>query len=234
MKKIIALLAVFCLLLVGCSEAQEETTVAPTEEVTEVTEVTEAEETTEAEEAVEAKMILPLPDTTMENLDDAILAVALEEGGAYVDDEGAMQMDLTIYTYDKYDMVDISMLQVGDIIVGCDGELEVATLETGDGFITINGGLEEGGMYLATDDSGVYYEVGMNDAKNWYEVGAATIRVSDEFVMTDSSDLEAEPVVYYPGDFLNGTIEGFYFTPLNTTVRVEGGKIVELNLIYVP
>ena len=47
---------------------------------------------------------------------NAILAVSLEEGDAYVDDAGIMQMDVKIYTYDKYDMVDISGLKEGDVI----------------------------------------------------------------------------------------------------------------------
>ena len=53
----------------------------------------------------------------MENLTDAILSISLDEGDAYVDDQGRMQMDLKIYTYDKYDMVDIANLKVGDTVV---------------------------------------------------------------------------------------------------------------------
>ena len=61
----------------------------------------------------DSQIINPLPDTTMENLTDAILSVSLNEGDAYVDDNGRMQMDLKIYTYDMYDMVDIADLKVG-------------------------------------------------------------------------------------------------------------------------
>ena len=72
MKKIIVPFIAFCLLLSGCANPQIE----------------------------EGKTINPLPDMTMQNLTDAILAVSLEEGDAYVDDNGRMQMDLKIYTYD--------------------------------------------------------------------------------------------------------------------------------------
>ena len=48
------------------------------------------------------------------------------------------------------------------------------------GTVFINGGLEEGGFDLFSDGGGVYYEAGFNDVKNWYEVGEATLRVSDE------------------------------------------------------
>ena len=46
----------------------------------------------------EVVTVNPLPDTTMENLTDAILSVSLEKGDAYVDDTGKMQMDLQIYS----------------------------------------------------------------------------------------------------------------------------------------
>ena len=40
-----------------------------------------------------------------------------------------MQMNLKIYTYDKYDMVDISILKVGDTIVRHSGEVKVISKE---------------------------------------------------------------------------------------------------------
>jgi hypothetical protein len=69
--------------------------------------------------------IFPLPDTTMENLADAILFISLKEGDAYVDDSGIMQMDHRGYTYDKYDMVDVANLNVGDTIVRYSGKVVV-------------------------------------------------------------------------------------------------------------
>ena len=177
----------------------------------------------------------PLPDTTMENLTDAILAVSLEEGDAYVDDSGKMQMDVKIYTYDKYDMADISNLKVGDIIVTHAGEVEVSSLERSEsGLLHINGGLEEGGFDLFTDESGIFYETGFNDAKNWYEVGEETIRVSVDFKGYDNADPDKGEVIYYPGDFLIEGVVDYDFTPHNTTIRVSEGQIVEMHRVYVP
>ena len=178
MKKMTLLILALCLVLTGCGK-KEEAPAASTQ--TPGKETVETAPAASAEQADPAAVINPLPDGTMDNLTDAILAVSLEEGGAYVDDTGKMQMDVKIYTYDKYDMVDISLLKVGDIIVTHAGEVEVTSMEQTAAGILINGGLEEGGFDLVTDDSGIYFETGFNDAKNWYEVGAATIRVSDEF-----------------------------------------------------
>lgn len=207
MKRISVLWIAFCLLFAGCVRPQTEA----------------------------ARTIMPLPDTTMENLTDAILSVSLEEGNAYVDDTGKMQMDLVIYSYDQYDMVDIAELKVGDTLVRYSGEVEVVSVETQEsGQICINGGLEKDGFDLVTDDCGTFYERGFNDAQNWYQVGEATIRVSTEFKGSDRADLDLGEVTIYPGDFLIGAVTNYDFTPYNTTVRVEGGQIVELTRRFIP
>lgn len=223
--KRILILLMLCLLLAGCGK---DTPIATAPET--VPETTAAPEQTEA-----ATVVYPLPDTTMENLTDAILSVSLEEGRAYVDDTGKMQMDVTIYSYDRYDMVDISMLKVGDTLVTHTGEVEILTLEQDAyGTVRINGGLDEGGLDLATDDSGVFYESGFNDHKSWYKVGEATIRVSVDFLFTDSADPDQGEIIYYPGSFLIGEVTNYDFTPYNTTIRVEAGQIVEMHRRYIP
>ena len=207
MKRITTLWIVLCLLLAGCAGSQTE----------------------------ETRRIMSLPDTTMENLTDAILSVSLEEGDAYVDDTGKMQMDLKIYSYDRYDMVDIAELKVGDTLVRHSGEVKVISKEQGEnGRIYINGGLENEGFDLVTDDSGIFYEMGFNDVRNWYPVGEATIRVSADFRGVDRADLDLGEIVIYPGDFLIGAVTNYDFTPYNTTIRVEEGQIVEMTRRYVP
>lgn len=225
MKKLFLMILVLCLLLAGCSQTKQNAS-AETEAPEQSTVKTEAES---------AVTIYPLPDTTMENLTDAILSVSLEEGDAYVDDAGIMQMDVKIYTYDKYDMVDISALKVGDTIVTHAGEVAVTSLTRSEGgLIFVNGGQEEGGFDLFTDDSGIFFETGFNDAKNWYEVGEATIRVSVDFKGRDNADPEQGEVVLYPGSFLVGEVTDYNFTPYNTTIRVEAGQVVEMNRMFVP
>ena len=171
----------------------------------------------------------------MNQLTDAILSISLEEGDAYVDDTGKMQMDLTLYSYDQYDMVDISMLKVGDILVTHAGEVEITALDRKEnGTILINGGLDENGFDLITNETGVYYECGYSDAKNWHEIGEATIRVSVDFMYYDTSDLDKGEILYYPGDFLIGAVTDYNFTPHNTTIRVENGQIIEMHRVYTP
>ena len=234
-KKIIVLWMVFCLLLTGCAASQKGNGENEIPSDIAASKAMMSSDTDSTEQPEETHTITPLPDTTMENLSDAILSISLDEGDAYVDDSGRMQMDLKIYTYDKYDMVDIANLKVGDTVVRHFGEVKVVSKEQNEaGTIFINGGLENGGLDLVTDDCGIFYETGFNDVKNWYEIGEATIRVSVDFKGYDNADLEQGEVIIYPGDFLIGAVTNYDFTPYNTTIRVEDCQIVEINRVFIP
>lgn len=224
MKKFMIVTLVICFLLTGCGNGN--TAGEGTEPIS---------TTATTEQTASVSKIYPLPDTTMDNLSDTILSISLEEGDAYVDDTGKMQMDIKIYSYDKYDIVDISMLKVGDILVTHAGEVEITSLARKEnGTVLINGGLDENGLDLITDETGIFYECGYSDAKNWYEVGEATIRVSADFMYHDTSDLDTGEILYYPGDFLIGAVTDYRFTPYNTTIRVENSQIIEMHRVYIP
>lgn len=185
----------------------------------------------------EGAKISPLPETIdMNTLNDCTLAVSFEEGDAYVDDTGAMQLDVTVYTYDLYDMVDIANLKVGDTIVIRENDVKVESLDkTESGILLINGGMEKGGYDLWHDESGVYFEHGYSDVKSYYPLGDATIRVSADFEFTDASDLDKGEIIYYPGDFLTdkaGIV--YHFTPHNTSIVIENGQITHMTRRYTP
>ena len=237
MKKLLVLLMICCMCTAcGTKEESAEVPEQAVEVVEEKEEVTE-EAVVEEAEATEGTKIVPLPTTIdMNALDNCTLAVSFEEGDAYVDDTGAMQLDVTVYTYDLYDMVDISNLKEGDIIVVQGNEVVVETLETlQSGLVFINGGMENGGYDLWHGDSGVYFEHGYNDVKSYYALGEATIRVSADFEFVDSSDLDKGEVTYYPGDFLTSDAGILYsFTPNNTSIVVEDGQIIQMTRIFTP
>ena len=234
-KKTIVLLIASCLLLTGCADSQKGNGENEIPSDIAASKAMVSSDTDSTEQPEETHTITPLPDTTMENLTDAILSISLDEDDAYVDDQGRMQMDLKIYTYDKYDMVDIAHLKVGDIVVRHSGEVKVLSKEQNEaGTIYINGGFENGGFDLVTDDCGIFYEIGLNDAKNWYELGEATIRVSVDFKGIDRANPAQGEVLIYPGDFLIGAVTNYDFTPYNTTIRVENGQIIEMNRVLIP
>ena len=184
-----------------------------------------------------AKVINPLPETLDVNaLDNCTVAVSLEKGDAYVDDNGKMVMNLTVYSYELYDMVDIASLKENDVIVRRNEEVTITELErTDSGLVRINGGEENGGFDLVSNDNTVYYETGMNDIKAYYELGKVILPVSVDFRYIDESEPEKEAKTYYPGDFLTDYAGLEYnFTPNNTTVVIEDGVIIRMNKVYMP
>ena len=219
MKKFFVLLMLLCC-LTGC--AQE--AAAPP--------ATQAPET-----AAGPVTVFPLPVTLdPAKLDNCTVAVSLSEGDAYVDDEGYLQMRLTVYTYDLYDMAELSRLEEGGILHIRGKDIPVTSLEyTLHGRVLINGGLDMGGYELRSDDGTVYYESGYSDVKSWYPIGTALIPVSQDFLYIDRSDLDAPPRIYYPGDFLHPDSGIDYrFTPHNTTVTVQNGKLLYMDRVYTP
>ena len=184
-----------------------------------------------------AKVINPLPETLDVNaLDNCTVAVSLEKGDAYVDDSGKMVMNLTVYSYELYDMVDIASLKENDVIVRRNEEVTITEVErTDSGLVRINGGEENGGFDLVSNDNTVYYETGMNDIKAYYELGKVILPVSVDFRYIDESESETEAKTYYPGDFLTDYAGLEYnFTPNNTTVVIEDGVIIRMNKVYMP
>lgn len=237
MKKIAALMMMLCILMTACAseETTEATTAAPTTAAP-----TTAAPTTAATEApateAEGKTVSPMPETLdLETLDNCTVNVSFEEGDVYVDDSGIMQMDAQIYTYEFFDMVDIASLEAGDIIVINGEEVKVETVEQRDnGSYVINGGIEEGGVELATDDSGMFFEIGMNDVKSWKAIGEKTIRVHTDMLFNDAADPENEKT-FYPGDFVTDEAGIEYdFRPENTQIVIEDGQIIAVNRIYNP
>ena len=182
--------------------------------------------------------VVPLPETlNMDHLDNCMVAISLDKesvipcaGGAY-----PAQMKVTVYTYDVYDMVDIGLLEVGDVIVINQQDVVVTKLERESYLVRINGGLDNGGYDLRTDDNGVYYETGYSDAKTLYAIGQATLPVSPEFVFTDSADPENQSVDYSLDDlFKNETLFNVTFTPDNTSIVIEDGVVTQMYRRYTP
>ena len=217
MRKFVLLLLIMSMILSGCRSSQANQT-----------------ENGVSEPDTTSVTVHPLPDSTMDSLDNATVAVSLEEGDAYVDDTGIMRMDVTVYSYDLFDMVDIAGLKTGDILITHSGEVKVSTIERNEfGTVLINGGLENEGFDLFGKD-GVYYESGFNDVKNWYKVGEVTLRVSTDLVFKDNIDIEKGEQIYYAGSFLVGEVTDYNFTPYNTTIRIENGQIESIERVYTP
>lgn len=207
-----------------------EPTIAPTETSVPTAAPTEVP-------ATPTKTIAPLPITIdINNLDNCTASISLEKGDVYADDTGALQMKVTVYTYDLYDMIDIAMLAEGDTILLRQEEILVTSLvRTEHGAIQINGGLDAGGYELITSDNTVYYETGYSDIKSYYALGEVVLPVSTEFLFSDSSDLDLGEATYSSADLLADDAGiGYYFNPQNTSIVIENGEVIAMYRVYTP
>ena len=241
MKKVLAiLLAISVLALSACAARQtapdtQDTPAAETTGQPDASEQAGEEQASEEQQPAQvAKHIEPLA----ESLDPQALTDATVAASFGADDisetDGKTELTLTVYDYDIYDMVDIAQLAVGDTIVVDGKDMVVASREDKDGFVTINGGLEQGGVDLTSDDSGVYYAVGMDDAKSYHELGRITVPVAEGFVLTDNSDPDHPDETYAASDLAKLAGEGVGFTAGNTLATIEHGELTVLARSYTP
>ena len=237
MKKVLAiLLALSVLALSACvaKQVNSDTQEKPGEEVTDQKPDSEQSEESQTQTAQEAKRIEPLPESLDLNaLTNATVAASF--GAEDISEkDGKTEIALTVYDYDVYDMVDISQLAVGDTIVVDGKDMVVASREDKDGFVTINGGLEQGGVDLTSDDSGVYYAAGLDDAKSYHELGRITVPVAEGFVLTDNSDPDHPDETYAASDLAKLAASEPGFTANNTLATIEHGELTVLARSYTP
>jgi len=199
--------------------------------------VIESQQMTTSEVKESAVIITPLPVTIdITKLEDCMVAVSLEKGDFYRDKTGAVMMDVTVFVYDLYDMVDISLMKEGDTIIRGQGEIKISSIERKEsGLVLINGGLDKGGFELYTEGNTVYYEKGYSDSKFYYELGKVTLPVSKDFIYNDASDLDKDAVIFHAEDFLNDAAGiHYYFNANNTTIQIEKGYVTAMTRVYVP
>ena len=182
----------------------------------------------------EARRVEPLADT----LDVSALAEGDQQftagfrGSDIREDGGQLVIDLTVYTYDLYDAVDISMLAAGDTLVGKGEDIPVTAVAEENGGVTVNGGLENGGVDLISAGGGAYRLQLEDDARDLYEVGTITLPVAQDFVLTDDSDPESPGQTLYAGDLL--ALGDEVFSPQATTVETAGGMVTAIHRDYMP
>lgn len=214
MKKVLAILLAISVLALSACAAKQVNSDTQKDSNTAETEQKPGSEQTE-QPAQEAKRVEPLA----ESLDPQALTDATVAASFGADDisetDGKTELTLTVYDYDIYDMV-------------------VTSREDENGFVTINGGLEQGGVDLTSDDSGVYYAVGLDDTKSYHELGKVTVPVADGFVLTDNADPEHPDETYAAANLAELAASEPGFTANNTLATIEHGELTVLVRSYTP
>lgn len=181
--------------------------------------------------------IKPLPDALdLSSLTSGTVAASFD-ASSLKEVGGQLQLSFTVYNYEKFDAADISGLKAGDVLVVSGREMTVASVQSSDGYVTVNGGEEAGGVLFSLDaSSNTYYVMGMDDSKTYYEKGQLTFPVADTCVLTDDADFEhpgqTTPASDLPKLLAQDDIYGF--NPQSTTVTLKNSQITAIYRGFLP
>ena len=181
--------------------------------------------------------IKPLPDeVNLSSLTSGTVAASFD-ASSLKEVDGQLQLSFTVYNYEKFDAADISGLKAGDVLVVSGREMTVASVQASDGYVTVNGGEEAGGVLFSLDaSSNTYYVMGMDDSKTYYEKGQLTFPVADTCVLTDDADFEhpgqTTPASDLPKLLAQDDIYGF--DPQSTTVTLKNSQITAIYRGFLP
>lgn len=181
--------------------------------------------------------IKPLPDALdLSSLTSGTVAASFD-ASSLKEVDGQLQLSFVVYNYEKFDAADISGLKAGDVLVVSGQEMTVSSVQASDGYVTVNGGEEAGGVLFSLDvSSNTYYVMGMDDSKTYYEKGQLTFPVADTCVLTDDADFEhpgqTTPASDLPKLLAQDDIYGF--DPQSTTVTLKNSQITAIYRGFLP
>ena len=181
--------------------------------------------------------IKPLPDElNLSSLTSGTVAASFD-ASSLKEVDGQLQLSFTVYNYEKFDAADISGLKAGDVLVVSGREMTVVSVQASDGYVTVNGGEEAGGVLFSLDaSSNTYYVMGMDDSKTYYEKGQLTFPVADTCVLTDDADFE-HPGQTTPASGLANLLaqdDIYGFNPQSTTVTLKNSQITAIYRGFLP
>ena len=129
-------------------------------------------------------------------LSDGTYHISFESDKVWVGERKNTINNAVVYDYDRYTAADIEALSEGDtIITHLNGTEEITALtvesvERENNYVTINGGIEEGGIDLCKEDDH-YRTLTWDDFPAYYEVG-----VVKQLVMADDIELSGSNGIY--------------------------------------
>ena len=178
-------------------------------------------------------------------LSDGTYHISFESDKVWVGERKNTINNAVVYDYDRYTAADIEALSEGDtIITHLNGTEEITALtvesvERENNYVTINGGIEEGGIDLCKEDD-YYRTLTWDDFPVYYEVGVAKqLVMADDIELSDgAADFEADPVIVKGDravcDAMSNEEDGYGWNAGNTTVTIQNGEMTHVDRIWVP
>lgn len=178
-------------------------------------------------------------------LSDGTYHISFESDKVWVGERKNTINDAVVYDYDRYTAPEIEALREGDTIAthlnGTEEitALTVESIERENNYVTINGGIEEGGIDLCKEDDH-YRTLTWDDFPVYYEVGVAKqLVMADDIELSDgAADFEADPVIVKGDravcDAMSNEEDGYGWNAGNTTVTIQNGEVTHADRIWVP
>ena len=178
-------------------------------------------------------------------LSDGTYHISFESDKVGVGERRNTINDVVVYDYDRYTAPEIEALREGDTIathLNGTEEITVLTVESVErenNYVTINGGIEEGGIDLCKEDDH-YRTLTWDDFPAYYEVGVAKqLVMADDIELSDgAADFEADPVIVKGDqavcDAMSNEEDGYGWNAGNTTVTIQNGEMTHVDRIWVP
>lgn len=178
-------------------------------------------------------------------LSDGTYHISFESDKVGVGERRNTINDVVVYDYDRYTAPEIEALSEGDTIAthlnGTEEitALTVESIERENNYVTINGGIEEGGIDLCKEDD-YYRTLTWDDFPVYYEVGVAKqLVMADDIELSDgAADFEADPVIVKGDravcDAMSNEEDGYGWNAGNTTVTIQNGEMTHADRIWVP
>ena len=178
-------------------------------------------------------------------LSDGTYHISFESDKVGVGERRNTINDVVVYDYDRYTAPEIEALREGDTIAThLNGTEEITALtvdsiERENNYVTINGGIEEGGIDLCKEDD-YYRTLTWDDFPVYYEVGVAKqLAMAEDIELSDgAADFEADPVIVKGDravcDAMSNEEDGYGWNAGNTTVTIQNGEMTHVDRIWVP
>lgn len=178
-------------------------------------------------------------------LSDGTYHISFESDKVGVGERRNTINDVVVYDYDRYTAPEIEALSEGDTIAthlnGTEEitALTVESIERENNYVTINGGIEEGGIDLCKEDD-YYRTLTWDDFPVYYEVGVAKqLVMAEDIELSDgAADFEADPVIVKGDravcDAMSNEEDGYGWNAGNTTVTIQNGEMTHVDRIWVP
>ena len=216
--------------------AQEETTASVAESVTSESEAAEQESIArEALRGTEPITVRPISSfaSVDGSTEESEFPASFDPAADIVKDGDTYKLTYVGYGEEFFDLVDMFLLQKGDTIVIGGEEVPVDSVSMSDGCYYINGGLDEGGYDLITDEDTTFYVRGYDDLTSYTELGKHTLVLVANCVITDNSDPDNQGKTLTVDELMKDE-SGAGFLHYNTVITTKGGEITAITRNYRP